>query len=376
MSRATLTVREGGILGAVAAYQNTPTPNLIIVESHSADLVLARLDDLADVCDAGTKVMVIGTSNDIRFYRELMKRGVSEYAIAPLDPVGVIAAISGIYRGDAAQKLGKAYAFVGAKGGVGSSTVAHNVAWSIARRSQSDVVIADLDLPFGTVGLDFNLDGGQGVAEVVQDAGRLDQMLLDRLLAECGDHLSLLTAPATLDLSHDLGESAFDPLLEVAQSHVPTLVLDIPHVWSAWTRKVLVAADDVVITAIPDLANLRNVKNLVAFLRSERPHDPLPKLVLNQVGVPKRPEIKPKDFVEALGIEPLLSIGFDPRLFGTAANNGQMVGQVSAKARPTEAFARIAQALVGRDEAKRRKGGLDAAALMGFLKGRRRASGR
>lgn len=376
MARANLSVREGGILGAIAAYQTAPSPNLIIVESRSADLVLARLDDLAEVCDADTKVMVIGTSNDIGFYRELMKRGVSEYAVAPLDPVGVIAAISEIYRGHGAGKLGKTYAFVGAKGGVGSSTVAHNVGWSIARRSQSDVVVADLDLPFGTVALDFNLEGGQGVAEVVQGAGRLDQMLLDRLLAESGDHLSLLTAPATLDLSHDLGESVFDPLIEVAQSHVPTLVLDVPHVWSAWTRKVLVAADDVVITAVPDLANLRNARNLVAFLKGERPHDPPPKLVLNQVGVPKRPEIKPKDFVEALGIEPLVTIPFEPRLFGTAANNGQMVGQVSARARPAEALARVAQALVGREPAKRRRGGFDAAALIGLLRGRRRAAGR
>ncbi|HEX2555302.1 MAG TPA: CtpF protein [Microvirga sp.] len=376
MARAGLAVHAGGIDGAVAAYQNAPTPNLIIVENHSAELVLARLDGLAEVCDPGTKVMVIGYSNDIGFYRELMKRGVSEYAIAPLDPVGAIAAISGIYRGESAGKLGKTYAFIGAKGGVGSSTVAHNVGWSIARRSQTDVVVADLDLPFGTVGLDFNLDGGQGIAEFVQDAARLDQMLLDRLLTECGDHLSLLTAPATLDLTHDLDESVFDPLLEVAQSHVPTLVLDLPHVWSAWARKVLVAADDIVITAAPDLANLRNAKNLVAFLKNERPHDPPPKLVLNQVGVPKRPEIKPKDFVTALGIEPLATIAFEPKLFGTAANNGQMVGQVAAKARPAEAFAGIAQSLGGREPAKRRRGGFQASALMGLIKRKRAAAGR
>lgn len=363
MSRAAVEVRAGGILAAIAAYQGSPTPNLIIVENHASDIVLAQLEHLAEVCDVGTKVMVIGYSNDIGFYRDLMRRGVSEYAVAPLDAVGAIAAISAIYRGESAGKLGKTYAFIGAKGGVGSSTVAHNVAWSIARRTRSDVVVADLDLPFGTVGLDFNLDGGAGLADVVQDSARLDQMLLDRLLTECGDHLSLLTAPATLDLSHDLDEGVFDSLLEVAQAHVPTLVLDLPHVWSAWARRVLVAADDIVITAVPDLANLRNAKNLVAFLKSERPHDLPPKLVLNQVGVPKRPEIKPKDFMEALGVEPLTSIAFEPRLFGTASNNGQMIGQVSAKARPAEAFAHIAQTLGGREQPKGRRAGLNAGLL-------------
>ncbi len=376
MARATVAARPGGILGAIEVYQSAPTPNLIIVENRSADLILARLDDLAEVCDPTTKVMVIGYSNDIGFYRELMKRGVSEYAIAPLDPVAVIAAVSEIYRGTSSQRLGKTYAFIGAKGGVGSSTVAHNVGWSIARRSQTDVVVADLDLPFGTVGLDFNLDGGQGVAEAVQDAARLDEMLLERLLVDTGNHLSLLTAPATLNHSHDLHESVFDPLLEVAQSHVPTLILDVPHLWSAWTKKVLTAADDIVITAAPDLANLRNAKNLVAFLKSERPHDPPPKLVLNQVGVPKRPEIKPKDFVDALGIEPLVSIAFEPRLFGTAANNGQMIGQVSAKSRPAEAFVRIDQAIRGQGETRRRKGLLQSAGLRSLLRRKAPATGR
>jgi pilus assembly protein CpaE len=155
MSRATTEIRAGGILAAIAAYQEAPSPNLIIVENASADIVLAQLESLAEVCDVGTKVMVVGYSNDIGLYRDLMKRGVSEYAIAPLDPVAAIAAISAIYRGGVAAKLGKTYVFIGAKGGVGSSTVAHNVGWSIARRTQSDVVVADLDLPFGTVGLDF-----------------------------------------------------------------------------------------------------------------------------------------------------------------------------------------------------------------------------
>ena len=80
-------------------------------------------------------------------------------------------------------------------------------------------------------------------------------MLLDRLLAKCEDHLSLLAAPATLDNSYDFGEGDFDHLLEIVQANVPTVVLDVPHLWTSWARKTLVAADEVIITAQGDTAD-------------------------------------------------------------------------------------------------------------------------
>lgn len=367
MARAHVSVQTGGLAAAIALYQQTPTPNLIVIESRSEGAAfLAGLDRLAEVCDAGTKVLVIGHANDITFYREIMKRGVSEYMLAPVAPVSFIASVAGIYGESNSGKLGQVYAFIGAKGGVGSSTIAHNVGWTIARRFSSDVVLADMDLPFGTASLDFNLDAGQGVAEAIQDAGRLDEVLLDRLLTKCGDHLSLLSAPTSLERPYDLHESAIEPLLEVAQASVPFIILDMPHIWTAWARNAIIAADEVVITAVPDLANLRNAKNLVNVLRQARPNDPPPKLVLNQVGMPKRPEIKPADFAKAVQIEVSACIPFEAHLFGTAANKGQMIAEVSAKGAAPKAFGDIAEAITGRQDMKRnRKGALDFGALFG-----------
>ena len=123
-------------------------------------------------------------------------------------------------------------------------------------------------------------------------------------LSLLGTGISLLAAPASLDKSYDFAEGAFDPVLEVIQSNVPTVVLDVPHIWTSWARRTLIAADQVVVTAAPDLANLRNAKAIVDLLRNARPNDAPPKLILNQVGVPKRPEIKPEDFAAALQLMP------------------------------------------------------------------------
>jgi len=349
MSRTHATVQRGGIDAALELYQKTATPDLILFESHAeAAQLYVQLDALADVCGTSTKVMVIGHANDIELFRGLLARGLSEYLVAPVEPMAIIAAISRLYHAAGAVKLGRSFAFVGARGGVGSSTVAQNVAASMARIYGSNVILADLDLPFGSAGLGFNLERGQGIAEALHDASRLDEGLFAKLLNPCGDHLSVLTAPASLETCCDQTEGAFERVLDLARSNVPFVVLDIPHVWTSWVKKTLLGADEIVITASPDLIGLRNTKNLLAILQQARPNDVPPKLILNQVGVPKRSEINPAQFAKALNMDPLACVAFEPSTFSAAANAGRMVADVAARSPATRHFAHIAEKISGR----------------------------
>jgi len=127
------------------------------------------------------------------------------------------------------------------------------------------------------------------------------------------------------------------------------VVLDLPHAWNTWIRRTLIAADEVVVVATPDLASLRNAKNIIDLIKQGRPNDALPRVVLNQVGVPGRPEIPAKDFGAALGVHPSLIIPFDPKTFGAAANNGQMILDLNGKSKAGEAFQTLAQ-IVSRRE--------------------------
>ncbi|PLX38726.1 MAG: CtpF protein [Hyphomicrobiales bacterium] len=356
MTKTHVKVHMGGVMAAANYYHSAPTPNLIIVESMKQRVdLMAELDSLAEVCDAGTKVIVIGHVNDVELYRDLIRSGVSEYLVAPLQLFDLIRAVGDLYHNPEASPLGRVVAFVGAKGGCGASTVAHNVAWSIARQFESEVVLADMDLPFGTAGLDFNQDPVQGIAEAVQSPERLDEVYLDRLLSKCAEHLSLLAAPATLDRPYDFDEKSFDGLLDVMRGSIPTAILDVPHVWTRWSRQVLRSADEIVVVAAPDLANLRNAKNIVDFLKNARPNDAAPRLVLNQVGMPKRPEIRGEEFMRALDTDILAEIPFDIPLFGGAANNGQMISEVDPKNPVGATFDTIAQVITGRGEARRQK---------------------
>ena len=312
------------------------------------------------------RAVVIGHVNDVTLYRDLIRNGISEYMVAPVSMADVIGVISGIFVDPDAEPLGRVISFVGAKGGVGSSTLAHNCAWSISELFESETILADLDLPFGTANLDFNNDPAQGIAEAVFSPDRLDEVFLDRLLAKCSEHLSMLAAPSMLDRNYDFDGDAFLPILDIVQRNAPVTVLDVPHLWNDWTRKVLSSSDEIVITATPDLANLRNTKNLYDTLAKLRPNDTPPLLVLNQVGVAKRPEIGIDVFCEPLGVEPCAIIPFDAQLFGDASNSGLMIAEANAKSPVSESLSQLAHIVTGRAEVKkRRKSGLGG--LMGLL---------
>jgi pilus assembly protein CpaE len=358
LGKAHLKIQMGGMAAAIEAYRSAPTPNVIVLESDGRVDVLAGLDQLAAVCDSGTRVVVIGRINDVALYRELVRRGVSDYVIAPIVAIDVVRSICNLFSAPEAKAVGRIIAVVGAKGGVGASTVAHNVAWAIARDLAMDSVVADLDLAFGTAGLDYNQDPPQGIADAVFSPDRIDTAFLDRLLSKCTDHLSLLAAPATLDRVYDFGVEAFDAVFDTLRTTMPCIVLDIPHQWSGWTKRALVSADDILIVAAPDLASLRNTKNMFDLLKASRPNDRPPLYCLNQVGVPKRPEINAAEFAKAIENQPIVTIPFDPQMFGSAANNGQMIAEVAANHRTTEMFLQVAQRLTGRSETKKPKGSL------------------
>src|SRR5262252_1266466 len=358
LGKAHIKIQMGGVGAAIEAYRTAPTPNVIVLETDGRSDVLAGLDQLASVCDPGTRVVVIGRINDVMLYRELVRRGVSDYVIAPVNALDVVRSICGLFSAPEAKSVGRIIAVVGAKGGVGASTISHNVAWAIARDLAMDSVVADLDLAFGTAGLDYNQDPPQGIADAVFSPDRVDTAFIDRLLSKCTDHLSLLAAPATLDRVYDFGTDAFDAVFDTLRSTMPCIVLDIPHQWSGWTKRALIGADDILIVAAPDLANLRNTKNLYDLLKAARPNDRPPLYCLNQVGVPKRPEIAATEFAKAIESLPIASIPFEPQTFGSAANNGQMIAEIFANQPTTEMFLQIAQRLTGRSEAKKTKGSL------------------
>lgn len=356
---ATTSVRQGGFPAAIRRYAGERSPDLIIIETEATEEALEyQVDSLADVCHADTRLIIIGKRNDIQLYRKLLNMGVSSYLVEPVGVGTVLSAIADIYREPGHDKIGRATAVLGAKGGVGSSRVAQSLALELSRRRDSDVLLVDLDLAFGTDGLDLDIEPNHGLVEILRDPERIDAEMLDRILVKRGDNLSLLGATATLEHGCEIDEEAIDRLIGVAQSHVRQIVLDVPHLWATWVERTVIAADEVVVVATPELACLRNAVQMIARVKSLRPNDPPPHFVLNQVGMPRRQEVTAKDIAQILEIQPAVSIPFDAKAFSQATARGKLVAEVTPRRPVVQAHAKLA-ALIDPEEApavRRRRG--------------------
>jgi pilus assembly protein CpaE len=344
MSKAHVKVNMGGGAAAIEAYRDSPTPNLLILEgTGDRETLLGHLEQLSELCEPSTKVVIIGPFNDITLYRELMSLGVSEYLCAPVDVINFVALVANLFASTAGKPIGRVIAVMGAKGGVGSSTIAHNLAWSIATSFNMPAILIDFDVAFGTAGLNFNQDPSTTIMDVIGLGERLDQSTLDKVMFRCSEMLNLIVAPATLDTVCDFSEDAFDPFLDLLRTAAPNLILDLPHAWTGWIKSAAMSADEVVVVASPDLPNLRNSKVLLDTLRASRPNDAAPKLVLNMVGAPKRPEIELSEFVGALDTQAATIIPYDAKLFGSASNNGQMLAETDPSSKINENIAELAR---------------------------------
>jgi len=364
-AKSKLTIHFGGMARAAKHYVDNPSPQFIIVEENgSSDDIHRGLEALADVVEPGRKVIVIGTVNDVQAYRRLVNEGVSEYLVGPVSTADIAAAIIGCIKDASSAPKGRVISFIGSRGGVGSSTLAANMAWTLASLNREEVIGIDFDFNFGTMALALNLDPKQPVIEALSEADRIDPVLIERFLTEHGSHLSVLSTTGSLKELSEPSVEAVERLIDICRSMSQYVIVDLPRHWSGWVNAILLLSDEIVVTANPDLANLRDAKLLFDWLKGRR-GNALNRLVLNKADIAKRNQLSAKDFQDTLDIAPSLTIAFDPTLFAQLANNGQTVGEGAKSHRLNEQFRQFAQQMGGK------KGGIAREAspkLLGWLK--------
>ncbi len=313
-ARARIEILRGGVDGARAQLPSLRRPDLLLLDTTlSRGELFASLSDLTAHLGPDTRIAIVGAVNDIGFFRELAARGVSEYFTAPASSDAIAASLCALY---AEAETARTIAVIGARGGVGASTLARNLAHAIAEASESRATLVDLDVHFGAAALDCAHAPRQSLA----------QALAPEAEPPPARGVCLLATPAALD-ADALDEAALDTLIAHARRQSPTVVIDLPHAWTALTRSVLARADDVVIVARPDLASLRDAKNMLDQLRAPREGKLAPHVALSMAGAPERPEVAAKDFAEVAGVMPLATIAFDPVLHAACAVSGRMIAE-------------------------------------------------
>jgi len=232
------------------------------------------------------------------------------------------------------------------RGGVGASTLAQNLAWSLSRKG-SETIHLDLDLNFGSSALAFDIDGRQTALDALAHPDRLDDVMLDRCLVRRGDRLRVLTSPGDCSSPEPVRLESVSALFDVARAMADVVVVDLPHLWSDWVVFSLASADEVLMAATPDLACLRNAKAAFESLSPKRRGRAEARIVLNRANTSKRSDIVAEDFAEAVGTRPTICIPSEPDVFLEAANEGRMLGETKAGDPAAQLIDRLADEIRG-----------------------------
>ncbi len=278
---------EAGDAGAASAFlSGNPSPQVLLVEVPSAEAAPALLDALADKVNPHCKVIVTGKTDTLRFYQWLMGLGIHDYLLQPFTAEQLTAALDkGVTHNAAsgAPQLKKLVAVIGARGGVGTTTIATNLAAIFAEEHHIPTALIDLDPHFGSTALSLDLEPSRGMRDALEKPDRVDGLFLDRVMISPFAGLSIFAAEEPLVEILKPQDNA-GPLLFTALAEKASLVVaDLPRQMNPLTRYALAHADAVVIVAEPQLVDLRDVLRIRDYV-VEQLKRPIPYLLLNREG--------------------------------------------------------------------------------------------
>ena len=306
LKRSKISVYSGGISGAVEAYRNKPTPDLLIIESQLSTIeLLADLESLAEICDAHTKVMIAGKFNDVDMYRELIRQGISEYLVMPTTPSRLIESLSTIYNAEDACPMSRSVAFIGAVGGAGTSIIAQNFSVMTATDQSMETCYVDLDTSYGSASMNWNIDAKRTIKDLTSMGKDLDEDAVKGTLSVVSDNLKLLSSPIspeyTISSSPDNDEILEEMFCSIRRLN-DLVVMDIPYgELSAIKNAAVMSATHIYIVSLPTIRGLRNVSILYQALCQMRPNDAPPKIIFSQIGNPDIVSLNKKFIIENLG---------------------------------------------------------------------------
>jgi pilus assembly protein CpaE len=295
----------------------------------------SQMHDLAELCEPGVTVIAIGDRNDVGLYRDLVQTGVTEYIIKPLTLQLLTKALSTPNAAEGSpvsRKVGKLVAVVGARGGVGATTLAMNLAWYLANRQNRRVLLLDLDLQNGDCALALNLRPTPGLREALVNPLRIDSVFLERAVAIHGDRLFVLSAEEPLRVDAEFTAEALETLVAVLRTQFHYIIADVPRIPAAPYRQALDIAEIRVIVADQTLRSIRDTVRLRNALGTGNPARS-DFLVVNRSGEGGGQAVTLEDMAK-VKLLPNLVIPFRPKLFSAPgpARGGAFADAVAALA--------------------------------------------
>jgi pilus assembly protein CpaE len=353
-------VRAGGLEAARGSIDITVPPSLVLVDLSDASDPVEGMYDLQQLCGPQTRFLAIGSINDVSLYRQLVAQGVADYLVKPVSSELLCEAFVSAVRSQSAPgaaRTTRLFAFIGARGGVGTTTMAISSAWLLAHEFKLRTALVDLDLHFGNLALSLDLEPGRGLREALENPERTDSMLLASAMVVQGEKLPILATEEPLDEQLAFDGAAVAPLLSALSQDYDCLVVDLPRSLDAMARQVIALADAVIVVTDLSLSALRDTVR-IADLAKALESRTKPLLVANQVGAEHRGEIGRGEFERGIGGALDHIVPFDVKAVTAAAHSGKAVPEAAAGSKAALELRRLAGRLAGQEEEKPRTGGL------------------
>lgn len=341
-------VRKGGIKAAIEHFSTHSSTPVIIVDVSDVDMALSQIDELANVCEPGVSVIVLGKDNNIGLFRDLMRMGVTDYLVKPAPYEHLFRSVR-VALGDddpgrpATQRLGKAVAVSGARGGAGATTLLANVGWVLANKRSRRVALVDLDLQNGSLHLALDFPANHGLREALENAHRLDPLFLERTMLQHGPRLFALAAEEPLDEDIVYSPDAVKELTQILQRQFHYVFVDVPR-GAPGALEIVRRADIRILVAEPSIASVRDiVRRLQAIGGADAGKRNY--IVLNQPRQESKGELTVEQFEDGISHKVDFVVPYGKAVAAEALNFGEPLA--ARRCSTSAAFAAIAGEMIG-----------------------------
>ena len=349
---------KGGLRNAVQSLSITSSPNILLIDLSESGDPLNDINALAEVCEPGTVVLAIGQVNDVRLYRDLMASGIHDYLLKPLSPTHVRDALTHAQAIFAAPKQADpnaaqmhiSTAIIGTRGGVGASTLATSLAWSLSSDHKQPTALLDLDIHFGTGALTLDLEPGRGLTDAIETPSRIDGLFIERAMIRANDNLAILSAEAPISQPLITDGAAFLHLQEEFRHAFEMTVIDLPRNMMINFPHLLNDVNLVVVATEMTLAGARDTIRVLSWLKANAPHAHL-LVVANKVHASNL-EISRADFEASIERKVNFVIPFDLKAASHAAKLGQTFVEANRASKSAMVIREIADAVLGSGDAE------------------------
>ncbi len=357
-------VNKGGLRNAVQSLSVSASPNILFVDLSESGDPLNDINALAEVCEPGTIVIASGQVNDVRLYRDLVASGIHDYLLKPLNPDSLRETFAQAQAVLNAPKLADAgsdrphcsVAVIGARGGVGASTVATSLAWLLSDKSKRTTALLDLDVHFGTGALALDLEPGRGLTDAIENPSRIDGLFIERAMVKASDTLAVLSAEAPINSPVLTDGAAFYQLQEELRGAFESTVVDLPRGMLVLHPHLITDVQIAVLVTEFTLAAARDAIRILSWFKSNAPQTKVIVLA-NKVQPQAMLEISRKDFEGSIERKIDYVVPFEQKIASQAAKLGKPFAEAGKSTKSLSPLADLAAKIVAitdsgeRDEA-------------------------